>query len=289
MEPTTPGFREYSLYFISARAMKIMRVNLLFILLISFSSIFGQTAPDFTVTDSQGNIHKLFADYLHQDKTVVLKIFFVACPPCNAIAPHLEPLYQKWGGGQADVQFIELSVLQSDTDAKINVYKDSHNTTFPAVGGQGGSVAAAEPYKNGTFGVYTGTPTFVVIAPDKTVNYDVFGSGIQGTVDAIDAAIEATGATGITTSTSLPEQSLDLDLLSKVVSDVLILNYHGGPTKLNATIMNTNGQIYTSAKFPIDNTTPIRLNVSGMATGSWIIHIQDTESYKMASFLFIKQ
>ena len=156
----------------------------------------SQTAPDFTVTDSWGFSHSLYADYLNQGKTVLLKIFYVACPPCNAIAPHLEPLYQDWGGGFGDVQFLELSIRQNDSDIAVNGYKAAHHTTYPAAGGQGNSVAATVPYTNGTFGLWTGTPTFIVIAPDGTLDYDVYGVGIDGTIEALDAAIAATGADG---------------------------------------------------------------------------------------------
>jgi thiol-disulfide isomerase/thioredoxin len=64
-----------------------------------FSSLFSfaqPLAPDFTVTDSHGNVHHLYADYLNQGKTVMIEVFFTTCPPCNSIAPYLEPLYQEW-------------------------------------------------------------------------------------------------------------------------------------------------------------------------------------------------
>ncbi|MBK9106499.1 MAG: redoxin domain-containing protein [Saprospiraceae bacterium] len=65
------------------------------ILLLIFTSfqliLTAQTAPDFTVTDIHGQVHHLYADYLNQGKTVVIKIFFTTCPPCNSIAPLMEP------------------------------------------------------------------------------------------------------------------------------------------------------------------------------------------------------
>ena len=128
---------------------------IVFLFLTGSYSLSGQSAPDFTVTDSWGVTHHLYQDYLDKDKTVVLKIFYVACPPCNSIAPFLEPLYQEWGGGHGDVQFIELSIKQSDTNAQVNAYKENHSTTYPAAGGDGNSVAATQPYTNGTFGIYT--------------------------------------------------------------------------------------------------------------------------------------
>jgi len=54
----------------------------------------AQVAPDFTVTDIDGQVHHLYADYLNQGKTVMIKIMFTTCPPCHSIAPFMEPLYQ---------------------------------------------------------------------------------------------------------------------------------------------------------------------------------------------------
>ncbi|MDZ4748729.1 MAG: redoxin domain-containing protein [Saprospiraceae bacterium] len=264
--------------------------TILFIVFAAFQfSSSAQTAPDFAITDSWGNAHQLYADYLDQGKTVLLKVFFVDCPPCNAIAPFMEPLYQKWGAGIADVQFIELSVLQSDSDTKINGYKANHNTTFPAVGGQGGGVAAVAPYKTNMFGQYTGTPTFVVIAPDRTVNYDVFGPNHQATIDALDEAIEATGATGLTTATENPETQLPLTLESNIINEVLVLKYQGQATNLNVSIVSVTGLKYTSARFPIDHSVSVRMNVGGLTQGTWILHVQDLTTRKVASYLFVKQ
>lgn len=153
-----------------------------------------QLAPDFTVTDSHGEVHQLYADYLDQGKTVLLEIFYTTCPPCNSIAPMMEPFYQEWGAGNYDVEFFELSDKNFDTDALVNAYQDQYDETFIGVGKDGGSLAAVAPYKSGQFGPWFGTPTFIVIAPDGTFQYDVDGSNNQSTIDSLDAAIEATGA-----------------------------------------------------------------------------------------------
>jgi len=152
------------------------------------------TAPDFTVTDSHGQIHHLYADYLNQGKTVLIEIFYTTCPPCNSLAPLMEPFYQEWGGGEYDVEFFEMSDKSFDTDALVNAYQDEYNETFVGVGNDGGSLPAVAPYKNGQYGPWLGTPTFIVIAPDGTFEYDVDGPNNAATIAALDAAILATGA-----------------------------------------------------------------------------------------------
>ena len=152
----------------------------------------GQLAPDFDITDSDGVNHQLYEDFLDQDKTVLIKIFFTTCPPCRSIAASTEIFYQQWGAGDHDVEFFELSNKSFDDDTRVNNYKAEFGITFPSVGADGGSLDALAPYLAGDFGPFFGTPTFVVIAPDGTVQWDVDGSDLW---DALDEALYATGAT----------------------------------------------------------------------------------------------
>jgi thiol-disulfide isomerase/thioredoxin len=150
----------------------------------------AQTAPDFTITTTGGQTVSLYDDYLDQGKAVMLKIMFTSCPPCNSIAPLMEPLYQDWGGGNGDVEFIELSDKSFDDNSDMAAYAAQYGITYPGAGSDGGSLSAVAPYKNGTFGQFFGTPTFVVISPNGNVQYDVSGSGNQATIDSISAAIQ---------------------------------------------------------------------------------------------------
>jgi thiol-disulfide isomerase/thioredoxin len=174
--------------------MNTMRPLLLSLICFWVMDTSAQMAPDFTITDSHGNEHTLYADYLDQGKTVLIKIFFTTCPPCNAIASYMEPLYEDWGSGNYDVEFFELSDKNFDTDVKVNTYQTNHGQTYPAAGYEGGSLAAVAPYEQGQFGPFYGTPTFIVIAPDGTMDYDVRGFNNAETIAMIDAAIAATGA-----------------------------------------------------------------------------------------------
>lgn len=157
-----------------------------FVTLFFACNLFAQTAPDFNLTDSGGNIHRLYQDYLNNGKVVVIKIFFVNCPPCNAIAAEVQQKYVQWGSGTGDVQFIEISNKVSDNNNLVNGYKAQHGITFPSVGGAGGGPAATQPYMNGTFGQWYGTPTFVVVSPSGAVNFNVDLNDLN---TAIQAAI----------------------------------------------------------------------------------------------------
>jgi len=181
-------------------------LSLIFFTFLGSGIIKAQSYPDFTITDSGGDEHTLYADYLDQGKTVLIKVFFVNCPPCNAVAPDIQELYVQWGEGQEDVQFIELSIRSSDSDAAVNGYKDRHGLTFPGAGGQGGSVDALGPIISGAYGQFFGTPSFAVIDSNGLVNYPISGSG-SSRLQAINDAIAATGAKGQNGNTN-PEPSI---------------------------------------------------------------------------------
>ncbi len=183
---------------------------LISILFLSFSLVaYTQTAPDFQITDSDGVVHNLYADHLDQGQTVVLKLFFTTCPPCIQLAPWMEEKYQNWGAGQYDVEFIELSILTSDSNADVAQYKIDRGITFPGAGFDGGGKDAAAIYKTGMFGPYFGTPSLVIIAPDGTVD--------QGfSYDDFDSLIAATGATGMSGGGDMEDEVTTYDVNSTI-------------------------------------------------------------------------
>ncbi len=156
-----------------------------------FSSIRAANAPDFTVTTSDGQVRKLYQDYVSQQKVVVLEIFFTTCPPCATHAPYLQALYQSMlSTYSGQVEFMLLSDKSADTNPVVASYLSSKNLTMPAAGADGGSLSAVTPYKNGTFGPFQGTPTFVVITPGTgEVFYDLRGNSPEETMGLISQKI----------------------------------------------------------------------------------------------------
>lgn len=227
-----------------------MKYTLTFSFLCLTLFIHAQPAPDFTITDSDGQQHQLYADYLNQGKSVLLKVFFTTCPPCNSIAPLMQPLYQDWGAGEMDVEFFDLSDKSFDTDVLVNAYKANHNHTYPAAGVEGGSLSAVQPYKNGMYGPFLGTPTFIVIAPDGTVTWDVRAAGNQATIQAIDQALLATGA-------EKPKQKENPVTVSGNVDGALgipnmkVFILDGAHTAIDSVITDENGQ-YSFSVLPTE-------------------------------------
>ena len=165
-----------------------------FILLISFFGaqmyLFAQTAPNFTVTDTKGNTHRLYEDYLDQGQTVMIDLFFVACPPCNARAPFIQQLFEDWGNGNEDLMVMDMTISGGDDDNDVLGFENRHGLTFPGISADGGSLQATSFYTSQP--QFFATPSFVVIDPrDKTFTW-VYNNG--DVIQKLDDAIASTGA-----------------------------------------------------------------------------------------------
>ncbi|MFN0037100.1 MAG: T9SS type A sorting domain-containing protein [Saprospiraceae bacterium] len=149
-------------------------------------------APDFTVTSSDGQVRKLYQDYVSQQKVLVIEAFFTTCPPCATHAPHFQSLYTSMQAAHpGQVEFMLLSTLFNDTNAKVAQYKTSKGLTMPGVGADGGSIAALQPYTSGQWGPFQGTPTFFIIAPGTgAVFFDIRGNSPSQTMALLQQKIE---------------------------------------------------------------------------------------------------
>jgi len=240
-----------------------MKKALLFTLILLSCQLQAQQAPNFTVTDSDGVVHRLYEDHLDQGQTVVIEMFFVNCPPCRSAAPLVQEKYVAWGAGEYDVEFIKLSIQPSDSNADVAGFKQTFGTTFPGVGADGGATEARQPYQSGQFGPYFGTPSFFVIDPDGNVTGGFF-------LGSLDDAIAATGATGSgstapdpttvrvtggTASNSTPES----------VTYYLTDAADGTTINITALTSGTNEFEYPSANFPMMQSPQITVDIEGPA------------------------
>ncbi|MDO8367614.1 MAG: T9SS type A sorting domain-containing protein [Saprospiraceae bacterium] len=174
---------------------KISTIPLLFLgVLTALNPLFSQgPAPDFTVTTSDGQVRMLYQDYINQQKVVVIEAFFTTCPPCATHAPLFQNLYTaSLAAHPGKVEFLMLSTLITDTNVKVAQYKTSKGLTMPGVGKDGGSITALQPYLNGLYGPFQGTPTFIVIAPGTgAVTFDIRGNSPSQTIALLQQKIEA--------------------------------------------------------------------------------------------------
>jgi thiol-disulfide isomerase/thioredoxin len=233
----------------------------------------NQTIQNFTFADIDGNTHNLYQNHLDQGKTVVIKFFFTSCPPCRSNAPFYQQKNLAWGDNQHDTRFMELSTLSTDDNAKVRTYKNTFAMTVISGSAQGDSDDVANVFRTGVYGPWYGTPTFVVIAPDRTLYYPV-------SFDQLDAVIESTGAekpdnnipdpttfnVNITSNLTLPSNSVKFYLKPKDASSPkyeITKNNEGNYSFIYPTanfpavenpevIMETNAQAYHSSLNSVD-------------------------------------
>ncbi|HEY4552538.1 MAG TPA: thiol-disulfide oxidoreductase ResA [Bacillaceae bacterium] len=84
----------------------------------------GDMAPDFVLTDMQGNKHKL-SEY--RGKGVFLNFWGTWCKPCEKEMPYMNNQYKAFEG-----QDVEILAVNLDTqDLLVKKFVDKHGLTFP--------------------------------------------------------------------------------------------------------------------------------------------------------------
>ncbi len=183
------------------------KVISIFLLIFIAKIIQAQTMHDFTVTDVHGATHRLYEDYCNQNKVVVIKFFFTTCPPCIANAPLWQQKYVQQGSGNQGVEFFSVTTITSDYDPNVVNFEATYSQTMKGISVDGGAASIVNPFKNGAYGSWYGTPSFAVIAPDRTLHYPVFFNELDS---KINLAKTQTGAVPATVSLNLATFGLDV-------------------------------------------------------------------------------
>lgn len=99
----------------------------------------GDQAPDFTLTDTNGNSHTL-SNY--QGKVVVISFFGYSCPLCITAIPEMEQFYQANYVSDTNTVFIGIDHWNGTQAQVVNLFQSQTGVTFPLLL-NGGSTASA--------------------------------------------------------------------------------------------------------------------------------------------------
>lgn len=135
----------------------------------------GQTMPDFTFTDFEGNTRSLY-ETLQEKDAVLINLWATWCGPCGMEFPYMEESYQLH---KDSIEFFALSVEPNDSAQIIADYAADMGLSFP-MGQDSTNLAAA-------FMAYS-IPTTVIIDRNAVIcSVDV---GAKSTTEAVTALYE---------------------------------------------------------------------------------------------------
>jgi peroxiredoxin/outer membrane lipoprotein-sorting protein len=141
------------------------------------SPILGTTAPDFTLTDTNGhpvNLHDL------RGKVVIVDFWATWCPPCRAEMPLLQQLHSDLAGKG----LVVLGLDVGEDAETVTAFVKQQSYTFPLLLG-------AEPDVSATYFVEGYPTTFVVDRRGRIAFRDLGGASPDKLRSAVQAALKA--------------------------------------------------------------------------------------------------
>jgi peroxiredoxin len=121
----------------------------------------GTPAPDFTLKDLSGNPHSL-SETLKKGP-VLLAFFKISCPVCQFTFPFIERIFERYGGGAAQIWGIS-----QDDAADTNDFCKEFELTFTAFP-DGDGYPVSNLYR------ITNVPSLFFVEPDGTIGLSVTG------------------------------------------------------------------------------------------------------------------
>jgi hypothetical protein len=241
----------------------------------------GQTVADFTVIDTDGNSHNLYA-YTAAGKYIMLDFFFTTCGPCQATQPYFNQLHDKYGCNQGDLVCLSINTGQ-DNNAAVIAFEAPYGGTFqhsPAISGDGGSGAVDNTFNPAAY------PTYCLIGPDnKLINADIWPINNVGSYEA--AFPVGSNITPMACSVGMTE--------AESVEGKIIISVFPNPANTAATVNLTASTNYNNSIIEIIDVTgrvvqshnqttitvganSISLDVSILLAGSYTIRLKNNDA-----------
>lgn len=205
-----------------------MRLILSAILMLNVLGMSAQTAPDFTITDIDGNSHNLY-NTLDEGKVVVLKFFTNWCGICNNTADNVQALYDGYQSNGDPVEFWALDRDANETNAHATTYRNNNNLTFPVIG-EANWVA-------NLYGVQY-QPEYKIVCPDRSYEEEV-------TYTQVDQHVQ----TCLNQITGIEESSLSGELNVRQTNGGVNITWEASNTEFSKlTVIDAAGRIVLNQK-----------------------------------------
>lgn len=250
----------------------LLQAITLFITATGFAQV-NATAPDFDVTDINGNQIRLYADILDQGLIAIVDVSATWCGPCwnlhqSHVLRELHELYGPNGTNQLRVVFYEgdastdMSDLQGTGSGSQGDWLTG--TTYPVVN---------EAPLSLNLGIWApeGFPTVNVIRPsDKKIVADTWNIfTLQGQLDVINSE------TGISVGISTQPENLVFSIFPNPAADFVNIQSDAFKGDVNVEIYNLQGQLVKTSKLSL---SAEGIDVRELPEGKYLLRAFDLEN-----------
>jgi len=251
--------------------------------LLMATTSFGQTAPDFTFTDVNGDTHTL-SEALAEGKVILLDFFYVNCGPCNDWHSEFDQLAADYEDSNFEIWTI--SYTDSHTYINNSIFAPAHDNV--KVGGtDGGGYEVWSLYDQNFY--FWGWPTYSVICNDGSITWDIWP--LTPNIDEIRSQLTEECGVSFNVGVSGVEQLSSISAFPNPTNATATLEFQLEiSTDMTIGLFNALGQ--SVMEIPTTNYTAgyhnINLDVANIAEGLYTIRLQSDEGLESISLSVVR-
>lgn len=246
----------------------------LIILLFYTLAAYSQSAPNFTMTDTDGNSWNLYGE-LGAGKTVVLDFFFVDCVPCQGWTPQVAQMNTDYAGSNS---LLVLGISDRDDDASIEQFEQTLGVNYPSGGIDGGGDSITDLYSS--WFPFFSWPTYAVICSDTTITWNIPPSQglteIRAAIDScpqVSAGIAAGYVSGLLPFPNPCYDKVDITLPST--------------GEVHVTLIDVTGRVLWQESTVASNTT-LTLELPLLESGNYFLQARMSDIYSVSKLSILR-